>query len=101
MPKDPSEKQPDVEVRSDPKLEKRTRRTFSAEYKLRIIKEADACKHGELGPLLRREKLYSNQLSDWRREFSEHGVAGLEKSAPGPVSQKTPKQREIEKLKHG
>ena len=50
--------------------------------------------------LLRREKLYSNQLSDWRREFSEHGVAGLEKSAPDPASQKTPEQREIEKLKH-
>ena len=34
MPKDPSEKQPDVEVRPDPKLEKRTQRIFSAEYKL-------------------------------------------------------------------
>ena len=33
-------------------------------------------------------------------EFSDHGVAGLEKSAPGPASQKTQEQREIEKLKH-
>jgi len=97
VPKEPSNK-PKLEVKPDPKLEKRTRRTFPAEYKLRIIKEADACKHGELGPLLRREKLYSNQLTDWRREFAEHGVAGLNKSTPGPSPSKTPEQREIEKL---
>jgi len=30
-------------------LEKRTRRTFSAQYKRSIIEQADACKHGELG----------------------------------------------------
>jgi len=89
VPKEPTNK-PELEVKPDPKLEKRTRRDFSAEYKLRIIKEADVCKHGELGPLLQREKLYSNQLTDWRREFSEHGVAGLQKSSPGPAPLKTP-----------
>ena len=97
MPKEPTNK-PELEVKPDPNLEKRTRRTFSAEYKLRIIKEADACKHGELGPLLRHEKLYSNQLADWRREFSENGVAGLQKSSPGPAPLKTPEQKEIERL---
>lgn len=35
-------------------LEKRTRRQFTPEYKLRIIAEADACKNGELGAILRR-----------------------------------------------
>ncbi len=90
---------PDSEVTPDPKLEKRTRRTFPAEYKLRIIQEADACKHGELGALLRREKLYSNQLSEWRREFAENGFEGLSKSTPGPAPTKTSEQREIEKLK--
>ena len=63
MPKDPSTDRPELEVKPDPKLEKRTRRTFTADYKLRIIREADSCKHGEIGLLLRREKLYSNQLS--------------------------------------
>lgn len=48
-------------VMPDPKLEKRTRRIFTVEYRLSIIQQADACKHGELGALLRREKLYSNQ----------------------------------------
>ena len=60
--------------------------------------EADACKHGELGALLRREKLYSNQLSAWRREYAQGGIAGLTKSAPGPSPSKTPEQRRIEQL---
>ena len=74
-----------TQVTPEPALEKRTRRQFTPEYKLRIIAEADACKYGELGSLLRREKLYSNQLSDWRREYAVKGVAGLSKSAPGPA----------------
>ncbi len=88
----------DTQVSPEPTLEKRTRRTFQAEYKLRIIAEAEACKHGELGAFLRREKLYSNQLSDWRREFAENGVAGLSKSAPGPAASRTPDQRRIDQL---
>jgi hypothetical protein len=35
-----------------------------------MMAQADACKHGELGALLRREKLYSNRLSAWRRALS-------------------------------
>ena len=84
MPK-PQSTLPVTQVTPDPVLEKRTRRQFTPEYKLRIIAQADACKHGELGALLRREKLYSNQLSDWRREFAQNGVKGLSKSAPGRV----------------
>ena len=48
--------------------EKPKRRRFSAEYKLRILEEADRCtKPGELGLLLRREGLYSSHLAAWRR----------------------------------
>ena len=47
---------------------KARRRRFTAEYKLKIVREADACtKPGELGALLRREGLYSSHLVDWRR----------------------------------
>ena len=97
MPKSISERL-DTQVTPEPVLEKRTRRQLTPEYKLRIIAEADACKHGELGALLRREKLFSSQLSDWRREFSENGVAGLSKSAPGPAASRTPEQRRIDQL---
>ncbi len=97
MPKSISER-PDTQVTPEPALEKRTRRQFKTEYKLRIIAEANACQHGELGALLRREKLYHSQLSEWRREFAENGVAGLSKSAPGPAASRTPEQRRIEQL---
>lgn len=47
---------------------KAKRRRFSAEEKLRVLKEADACtKAGEQGALLRREGLYSSHLTEWRR----------------------------------
>jgi len=87
-----------TQVTPEPALEKRTRRDFTPEYKLRIIAEADACQHGELGALLRREHLYSGQLSSWRKEYADHGVAGLSKSRPGPRASKTPEQRRIEQL---
>ena len=90
--------QPPQEIQPDPKREKRTRRIFTAEYKLLILQQAEACKHGELGALLRREKLYSNRLSQWRREFSVDGVVGLSQSQPGPKTTKTPEQKRIEQL---
>ena len=97
MPK-PTSKLPEPEVIPDPKLEKRSRRAFPTEYKLRILQQADACKHGELGELLRREKLYHAQLAQWRREFAESGVAGLTKTAPGPKPLMTAEQKRIAQL---
>ena len=95
MPKSVSRDHPDTQVVPEPALEKLTRRSFSAEDKLRIIKEVAACRRGEVGSLLRREKIYHSQLSTWRREFAEHGVTGISKSAPGP---KAGKQRRIDQL---
>ena len=45
-----------------------TRRTFSAEYKRRILVETDACPRGQVGALLRREGLYYSHLTKWRGE---------------------------------
>lgn len=97
MPK-PETQNPDNQVQPDKRLEKRTRRRFSHEYKLRVLAEADQCAHGELGQLLRRENLYSNQLRDWRKQVEREGEAGLSKSAPGPKASKTPEQKRIEQL---
>ncbi len=94
MPK-PVSKLPRTEVTPEPALEKRTRRRFSAAYKLRIVSEADRCQRGELSGLLRREHLYSSQLQQWRHEFAENGTAGLHKSSPGPAPSMTPEQRFI------
>ena len=50
-------------------VKKRTRRRFSAEYKLSILREADACTHaGQIGELLQREGLYSSNLAVWRKQ---------------------------------
>lgn len=56
---------------------KETRRTFSAEYKRRILREADACRRpGEVGALLQREGLYTSHLSMWRRAREAGELAG-------------------------
>jgi len=99
MPKPNTTVTKETQVKPDPQLEKRTRRKFTAEYKLDILAQADVCKHGELGALLRREKLYSNQLSQWRREYAVKGVAGLDKSQPGPRASKTQQERQNEQLR--
>ena len=65
---------------------------------MKTIQQVDECKHGEVGKLLRRENLYSAQLNEWRRQYAQNGVAGLDKSAPGPASSKSAEQRQIEKL---
>ena len=88
-----------TEVRPDPEVEKRTRRSFSSEYRLRIIAEAELIhRHGELGALLRRENPYSNRLLTWRRQLAEGGEQALSKSVPGPKPKLTAEQREMERL---
>jgi len=54
----------------DPELvEQAKRRAFTAEYKARILAEADACtRPGEVGELLRREGLYTSHLTYWRKQ---------------------------------
>ena len=54
-----------------------TRRRFSAEYKARILEEADRCANGEVGSLLRREGLYASHLTAWRRQREAGQLAGL------------------------
>ena len=65
----------------DPEVpEMKPRRRFTAKYKLQILAEADRCTQpGELGILLRREGLYSSNLTTWRRQ-GEKGL--LQAMAP-------------------
>ncbi len=99
MPKPVVSSMPDTQVVPDPMLEKRSRRQFSTEYKLRIIAQADQCRRGELGALLRRENLYSNQLQAGRKQLAQGGEQALSKTAPGPQPKLTAEQRELEKLR--
>ena len=63
------------------------RRQFSAEYKLRIVQEAEQCRDpGEIGTLLRREGLYSSHLSNWRRQQRQGQLQGLQGQKRGRKS---------------
>ncbi len=87
---------PDSEVVAKPK-----RRTYTAEYKQRILQEAEvaAATRGDLGTLLRREGLYSSLLAYWRRERA-HGILGaLTPQKRGPKSKRNPLDEENQKLR--
>jgi transposase len=66
-------------------LAKAARRRFTAEYKLKVLREADHCKgSGEIGALLRREGLYGSSLSHWRKQRERGELAGLRGKRRGP-----------------
>jgi transposase-like protein len=54
------------------------RRSFTAEYKARILAEADACtRPGEVGELVRREGLYTSHLTYWRKQRKDGAMKEL------------------------
>jgi transposase-like protein len=75
-----SEQMPNTEV-----VAKAKRRQYSAEYKLRILRELDTSQgFGETGALLRREGLYSSHLTSWRRQRERGELDGLGSQKRGP-----------------
>jgi transposase-like protein len=95
-PEPPAQTRPDPEVVADAK-----RRTFTAEYKQRILEEADAAaaQPGGIGALLRREGLYSSHLVTWRRERQAGVLKGLTPHRRGPKSRRNAQQDEMQKLR--
>jgi len=92
----PAALRPNPEVVADAK-----RRTFTAEYKLRIIKAADAAKGapGGVGALLRREGLFSSHLTAWRKERQANLLQALTPKTRGPKSKRDPQAEELQKLR--
>jgi transposase len=87
----------DVQVAAKPQ-----RRRYTAEYKRRILKEADACTApGTIGALLRREGLYSSLLVEWRRARGRGELAALTPKRRGrkpmPVDPRDRKIAELER----
>jgi transposase len=80
---------------------KAKRRTFTAEYKQRILQEANsaAATPGGVGALLRREGLYSSHLVTWRRERSQGIRESLAPRKRGRKSQHNPLEEENQKLR--
>jgi len=99
--KDLATRIPDPEV-----VPKAKRRQYTAKYKLRIVREADACiEPGQIGSLLRREGLYSSYLSKWRQQREEGQLQALSSKKRGrkpedPLVEKLAQlQRENERLR--
>jgi transposase len=85
---------PDPEVVAQAK-----RRRFTAEYKHRILTEADQAKgSGGVGALLRREGLYSSLLTTWRREREAGVRQALTPQKRGPKSKRDPVAEHVQKL---
>ena len=74
-------------MRPDPETTAKAQRRFDMDYKLKVLQEADTCGPGEIGALLRREGLYSSQLTDWRRQRAAGQAAGLRPKQRGRAGQ--------------
>src|SRR5487761_1652340 len=93
---------PGAASRPDPEVvAKAKRRTYTAEYKQRILEEADAAAatRGAMGALLRREGLYFSLLTTWRRERSSGIREALTSRRRGPKSKHNPFAEEIQQLR--
>lgn len=96
-----TDRRPKVVVVADPEVpEKARRRRFTAEYKLRVLQEADACgEPGDIGALLRREGLYSSHLVLWRRQRAEGILQSLSPRKRGrQPQQKNPLAKKVAEL---
>ena len=88
--------QPNPEVVADAK-----RRTFTAEYKLRILSQADAAAAhpGAIGALLPSEGLYSSHLVTWPRERQAGILQDLTPHRRGPQSKRNLQEEEMQRLR--
>jgi len=72
-------------------------RRFSAEFKRRILREYETQGPGEKGAFLRREGLYSSNISNWRRQQERGELDGLKPKKRGRKA--NPQAAEIARLK--
>jgi transposase len=90
-----------VACRDSEVLEKPVRRQFTAAYKLEMVEAAERCTElGQIGALLRREGLYSSQLSTWRNQRQQGQLQALNDNKRGrKATIPHPVQQELEQLR--
>ena len=77
-----------------------TRRTFTAEYKARIVAEYEEAPHGEKSAVLRREGLFHSHVREWATTRDASGLAGLDReSSVTDRRQRRAEQAEIDRLR--
>ena len=88
--------------------ERASRRSYTAEYKRLILKEAEVCKEqGQVGALLRGEGLYFSNLTAWRHQVERGTLDALSSKKRGPQARKpdpsvrriAEQEKEIQKLR--
>lgn len=90
-----SQNTPGIDPAAKPK-----RRTFSPEYKLRIVAEYDAAPKGEKGAVLRRERLYDSHVKEWRAARDAGALDALADRRTGGVRpKKSAAETENERLR--
>lgn len=93
----PKPRTKNTEVVASAEHDRRQRRRFTPQERERLLREADQCtERGQLGELLRREGIYSSQLSGWRAARAREGLIGLQDKKPGPKPHKDAKDKGIE-----
>ena len=81
-------------------LARAKRRTYTGEYKQKVLAEADAARgSGEIGAVLRSHGLYSSHLTKWRQERKSGILEGLAPQKRGPKSKVNPLTAENQKLR--
>jgi hypothetical protein len=77
-----------------------TRRTFTSEYKLRIVAEYDAAPRNEKGAVLRRERLFHSHVKEWRAARDAGALEKLADRRTSPArAKKSAAEVENEKLR--
>jgi transposase-like protein len=81
-------------------LNRPKRRRFTADYKLKILAEAEACKGtSQVAAMLRREGLYYSSLKEWRDAQAAGGLNALEPSRSGPkAKERNPLEGRVKQL---
>lgn len=74
------------------------RRSFTIEYKTWVVQEAARLRgSGEIGELLRREGLFSSQLTTWRQQYQAGGRHALSQKR-GPKAKPDETARDVTRL---
>lgn len=83
----------------DPEVPAKARppRRYPAAYKAKILAEYDALDKAGKGALLRRERLYSSLIPEWRKQRDRGALEALGKSSGRPMTD--PRDRELERLR--
>jgi transposase-like protein len=88
-------------IPSDPEVpEKKPRRKFTAKYKLEILEKVETCtRPSQIGLLLRKEGLYSSNLTTWRKQRDKGLLEAMTPKKRGRKKvEKNPLAQEVARL---